>query len=124
MVDLGQLEMELSLLNKELEQANQVVMEFRALILTKPDVFEKPELYVNWYPYQQWKEGIDNRNAVMKEIANLRVQTKEARRLLALEGKRDAAIETINFMPPNMKVPDVIVLDEELTLTTATNESG
>lgn len=127
MIDLGQLEMELSLLNRELDQANQLVMEFRALVMTKPDIFERPEQYDDWYPYQQWKSGVDSRNKIMKEIALLRVQTREARKLIALEAKRDAAMETINFVPPQLQVPmrNVIVMEDDvLTLTTATTESA
>ena len=42
LLDIGELEFQLSCLSRKVEQANHMVMEFRNAVLAKPDIFENP----------------------------------------------------------------------------------
>ena len=77
MMDLGRLEMEMGILNKELDQANFLVLEFWKEVMAKRDLFDNMEKYKDWYPFQQWKAGREACDSVLKEMAWLRDQTKE-----------------------------------------------
>lgn len=121
MLDLGQQERQSGFLNKELDQANLVVLECRSVINSKPDVFENPDKYRDWLPYREWKEALAVRDTIMKEIRRLREQSGEIRRTIALEAERARLSDTIEFIPPPMQAPvqDVIILnDDSFTLTT------
>lgn len=78
-IEISELEFQLICLTRKVEQANHMVMEFHHFLLSKPDVFENPEKYEGWYPYQQYKKHCDIRDAAMKKVDEVEAQMLEAR---------------------------------------------
>jgi hypothetical protein len=114
LLDIGELEFQLSCLSRKVEQANHMVMEFRHFLLSKPDIFDNPEKYKDWYPYQEYKKHSSIRDAAMEELDLVMAQMLEARK------SRKSAM---SFNNESSRVPDHVDLTSNHVDLTSNNSA-
>ena len=58
----------IAIITRRIDDANMKIMELSSIVYSKPECFEDPEVYMDWYPFKVYQENSKKRDDLLREL--------------------------------------------------------